>query len=425
MADSTLARADTSLATDAARTGQRAAPAPRLAQPAGPDLAPPAARAEPAEATPARDAPVSPKRRGGVLRRLIGLAVVVGAVAAGGWYGVEWWRVGRFIVSTDDAYVKADTAVISAKVSGFVADIEVTDNQSVKAGDTLLKIDDGDYRLAVRSAQDKLATQDAALARIAAQIAAQRAAITQADAQIAAAQADRTRVDAALQRVRSLARNDFASQAQLEQVQADQKRAAAGLDAASAGREAAARAVAVLEAQSLEAESVRRELETAKARAERDLSFATVTAPFDGVIGARAAQQGQLVQPGQRLLALVPLDQVYVEANFKETQIARLKPGQKVEIEVDAYSNRKIEGEVASVAPASGAQFSLLPPDNATGNFTKIVQRVPVRIKLPHEALAQGGLRPGLSVLASVDTRGEGAPAATPGDAVAARGSVR
>jgi len=377
---------------------------------------PASARAEPAEATPARPlappAPISDVRRGRIFGRLVALLLVLGGLGAGAWYVVDWWRVGRFIVSTDDAYVKADTATIAAKVSGYVADVAAGDNQQVKAGDVLLKIEDGDYRLAVRAAVDKLATQDAAIARIGAQVVAQRAAIAQADAQIASAQADKIRAEAANQRASALARHDFASQAQLDQTQADQKRAVASLDAARAGRDAAAQAIVVLEAQKREAAAVRSELETARAKAERDLSFTILTAPFDGVVGARGAQQGQFVQPGQRLLALVPLGAVYIEANFKETQLAKLKPGQKVEIEIDAFEGRGIESEVASLAPASGAQFSLLPPDNATGNFTKIVQRVPVRIAIPAEVARRGELRPGLSALVRVDARTPAKPQA-------------
>ena len=154
-----------------------------------------------------------------------------------------------------------------------------------------------------------------------------------------------------------------------------------------------------------EAERTRAELQTALDRAERDLSFTEVRAAFDGVIGNKAVQPGQYVQTGTRLLALVPLDSAYVEANFKETQLGALKPGQRVSISVDAYSDKPIQGRVESFAPASGSQFSLLPPENATGNFTKIVQRVPVRIKVPPEVARAGILRPGLSVVVEVHTR--------------------
>jgi membrane fusion protein (multidrug efflux system) len=362
--------------------------------------------ASPAPAAPAAPAPQAAPTRPAGRRKTILLLIALAALGFGGWRGLEWWRHGRFMVSTDDAYVKADTAVLSAKISGYVAEVAVVDNERVKAGQVLARIDDGDYRLALRAATDKLATQDAAIARIGAQIEAQSKTIDQARAQQAAAEADKTRADSAFERVKSLSKHDFASQAQYDAGLADKNRALAALDAAKAAVAAAEQGVAVLRAQRVEAERARAELDTARAKADRDLSFAVLTAPNDGVIGAKAVQQGQFVQPGQRLMALVPLDTVYVEANFKETQIARLRPGQKVEIEVDAYDGRTVEGVVASVAPASGAQFSLLPPDNATGNFTKIVQRVPVRIALPEHVAERGALRPGLSVVVNVDTQG-------------------
>jgi membrane fusion protein (multidrug efflux system) len=295
-------------------------------------------------------------------------------------------------------------------VSGYVADVPATDNQRVKAGDPLERIDDGDYRLAVQAATDRLATQDATIARIGEQAGAQRATIDQARAQLDSAEADQTRADAAFLRTQALSKSDFASRAQYDAALADKTRAAAAAQAARAALAAAQQGLAVLEAQQTEARRARAELETAKARAERDLSFTTIAAPFDGVVGNKAAQPGQYVQPGARLLALVPLDTVFVEANFKETQLARIKPGQKVEIEVDALAGRAIEGEVASIAPASGAQFSLLPPDNATGNFTKIVQRVPVRIAISRELAREGVLRPGLSVVAKVMTKADAPP---------------
>ena len=169
----------------------------------------------------------------------------------------------------------------------------------------------------------------------------------------------------------------------------------------------------MLAAQKNEAERTRGELETALAKAERDLGFTTITAPFDGVVGNKAAELGEYVQPGARLLALVPLASAYVDANFKETQLGSIHPGQKVDVAVDAFDGRAIEGVVTSVAPASGSQFSLLPPDNATGNFTKVVQRVAVRIALPAEALQRATLRPGLSVVATVHTRDESLPKPT------------
>jgi membrane fusion protein (multidrug efflux system) len=199
----------------------------------------------------------------------------------------------------------------------------------------------------------------------------------------------------------------------VDQALADRDRTKAAVAAAEAAVAAAQAQRDVLDAQKGEAQRARAELVNALDRARRDLSFTQIRAPFDGIVGNRAAQPGQYVQPGTRLLALVPAQSAYVEANFKETQLARMKPGQKVEIAVDALSGRKIEGVVASIAPATGSQFSLLPPENATGNFTKIVQRVPVRIAVPADLAAKGLLRPGLSVVASVDTRDPNQPRPT------------
>lgn len=194
----------------------------------------------------------------------------------------------------------------------------------------------------------------------------------------------------------------------MDQARADRDRTRAAVAVADAGVAAARGAMGVLEAQRREADAGLAELVVALDKARRDLDFTRVVAPFDGVIGNKAVQLGQLVQPGTRLLALVPLDTIYVEANFKETQLARMKSGQKVEVTIDALGSRRIEGRVASLAPATGAQFSLLPPENATGNFTKIVQRIPVRISLPREVARESVIRPGFSAVVAVDTRDGG-----------------
>jgi membrane fusion protein, multidrug efflux system len=305
--------------------------------------------------------------------------------------------------------------------------VAAPDNSAVHAGDLLVKIDDGDYQLAVAAARDKIATQDATIARIGQQVEAQRAVIAQAQGQVEAAraqllanQADRQRAALEFDRSQKLAETNFGSQQRLEQAAADRARTAAVLAGAGASVTAAEAAASgakanldVLGAQKVEAERTRGELQTALAKAQRDLGFTTITAPFDGVVGNRAAELGEYVQPGTRLLALVPLTSAYVDANFKETQLGAIRPGQKVDVAVDSLDGRVIEGVVTSVAPASGSQFSLLPPDNATGNFTKVVQRVAVRIALPAEALRKGDLRPGLSVVASVRTRDESLPKPT------------
>ena len=330
--------------------------------------------------------------------RLAGIAGVVALVLAGAALA-RYVTVGRYIYSTDDAYARTDLAVISPKIAGYVQDVEVIDNQHVKAGQILARIDAGDYVLAEEAARRKGLTQDATIARIEAQIGAQDAMEAQAQAQVETARA-RSEFD----RVRSLAASDFASKQRFDQVLADRDKAAAGLSGAEA-RLAGARAdLVVLKSRAEEARRARAELAIAEDRAKRDLGFAEIRAPFDGVVGNRVVEPGQFVQPGARLMAIAPDNRDYVEANFKETQLDRLAPGQKATIYVDAYGGETADGLVESIAPASGSEFSLLPPENATGNFTKITQRFPVRIKLVH--LGSGRLRAGMSVVVEVDTRG-------------------
>jgi membrane fusion protein, multidrug efflux system len=339
-------------------------------------------------------------------RRPLVLAVVLLAVAAfGAWHGYRWWTDGRFMVWTDDAYVGAKTATLAAKVPGHIASLNVADNAPVQAGDVIATIDDGDYKLAVEAARGKIKTQQATIDRLGRQIAALEAQVEQAKAQLASAKAGNTRAKLELDRQQSLAFRDFASKQNLEQAFTNRDQTDASVSSARAAVDAAIANVEVSRGQQQEARQTLAELETALARAERDLSFTVIRAPFDGVVGNRAIQVGGYVQPGTRLVSLVPLDGVYIDANYKETQLSRIRPGAHVAITIDALPDVVIEGVVESIAPASGAVFSLLPPDNATGNFTKIVQRLPVRIRVAPEVARQGALRPGMSVAAGVDTR--------------------
>ena len=361
------------------------------------------AEAAPAQA-PAAPAEVSapPKRS---RKKLVFGALLLAALAGGGYYGLEWWRVGRFLVETDDAYVGADTSVLAAKVGGHIVAVDVETNQPVKAGDVIARIDDGDYTLALKAAENKIATQQAAIDRFGEQIEAARANVDQAKAQLVADQAELNRTELELGRQSELVKSQFSSRATLDNARADRDKAQASVDAAKAAVTSAEANISVLEAQRNEASRVLDELRTARDQAQRDLDFTVIRAPFDGIVGNRAVQLGQLVQAGTRLVALVPLTKVYVDANFKETQLGRLHAGQSVNVEVDAFPDEEFHGRVVSVAPASGSVFSLLPPENATGNFTKIVQRVPVRIELDEAARDKAELRPGMSVLAIVDTR--------------------
>jgi len=358
------------------------------------------------------------------LRVVLGM---VGALAlgAGAYFGHSWWTTGRYVVATDDAYVGARSSTLSPKVSGYIADVAVEDNAHVKAGDVIARIDDGDYRLAVQTAHDQIAVQRATIQRFAKQITAQEAAVDQAKAQLASAKAGAVRTDLELKRQQDLATRQINSRAALEQAQANYDQAAASVQAAEASIESAVANVEVLKAQREEAARTLRQFETSLAKVERDLSFTVIRAPFDGVVGNRAIQVGDFVQPTQRLASLVPLDAVYIDANFKETQVSRLQAGQPVAIAVDALPGQTFEGRVASFAPASGSVFSLLPPDNATVNFTKIVQRLPVRILVPAEVAEQAILRPGMSVVVKVNTK-PGAPSPSQAMSTAAlRTSVR
>lgn len=353
--------------------------------------------------------PPKANRKRNAILSVLGVILFLGAF----YEGIHWWTIGRFEISTDDAYVQADITTLAAKVSGYVIKIDITDNQEVQQGDVIALIDDGDYRLAVEAAKGKIATQEATISRISEQIKVVEASIKQAHTQISAANVELDRTSKEFDRQNKLASNNYASQAALDNARADRDRAAANQLSAESALVSAEANLGVTRAQQIEAERTLGELKTSLARAQRDLDFTVIRAPISGVIGNKALEVGKLVSVGQRLAVIVPLNEVYVEANFKETQLDRLHPGQPVSITVDTYSGKVFHGTVESIAPASGALFSLLPPENATGNFTKIVQRLPVRIKLAQDALKEHILRPGMSVVVTVDTHKERGPQAS------------
>lgn len=361
------------------------------------------ARADAAQGDAATEAPAAPaakKRRNPVL------PVILAALVAGAaWYGYGWWTEGRFMVSTEDAYIEGDIAIVSPKVGGYVKSVDVKSNQLVKAGDRLVTLDDGDYRIAVDQAKAQIAVQHLTLNRIDAQTKGAEATLAQANAQKQAAAASLDLAELSYKRVSGLQAQSVASTADLDSAKTQLDQARANLIGADANIAAAEANIAVLRAQRAEADAGIRSSELALEKAERDLGFTVLKAPYDGVVGNLSVQTGDLVSAGKRLAALVPVQELYIEANFKETQIAKLVPGSKVGIHVDAYGDKTIEGTVTSISPASGAVFSMLPAENATGNFTKVVQRVPVRIAIPDEVLKEGHLRAGLSVIVDVDTR--------------------
>jgi len=366
---------------------------------------------EPNIAVAAKPAPARPRRAAGKLSLAGSVAAI--AIAASSWYGAQWWTTGRFMVSTDDAYVRAHNTTLASKVSGYVASIPLDDNAQVHAGDVIATVDDGDYRLAADAAREKVATQQAAVDRFDKQILAHQSNIDQAKAQLLSVRAADKKNQLEFERQQALAARAFASHQALEQAEANRDQGTAAVQSAQSALDAASANLEVLRAQRREATRTLDELKTALAKAERDLSFTVIRAPVDGVFANRAVQTGDFVQTGQRLGSLVPLEEVYVDANFKETQLAKLRPGQPVSINVDALPGHQIDGRISSFSPASGAVFSLLPPDNATGNFTKIVQRLPVRIEVPATVGSQQLLRPGMSVVVSVDTKPDSAKSAS------------
>ncbi len=355
--------------------------------------------------------PVTAGARAGLLRRwLLRLAIGAALVGAGS-YGWSWWSVGRFFETTDDAYVAADTVTVAPRVAGYLLAVPVRDNQVVRAGDVLARIDDRDYRAALAQAEAEVAEGRASLLAVDSQAAEQRQSIAQAQADMDADEARLRFAAVERDRAATLSATGVGSR------EAQQRTSAAfDEDEADLRHAIAALGVARARIQTLGAEGAYAAGTIAKARADVDrarinLGDTVLRAPVDGVVGDRSARAGNYVQPGLGLLTVVPMGQgLYVTANFKETQLARMQPGEAVTVTADAFPGHPFRGAIDGFSPGTGAQFALLPPENATGNFTKIVQRVPVRIRLdPDRALRL--LRAGLSVEVSVDTRGAAGPA--------------
>ncbi|MCQ8240926.1 HlyD family secretion protein [Rhizosaccharibacter radicis] len=346
-------------------------------------------------------------------RRMLMLAGAVLVAGVGGRFGWQYWTVGRFQVSTDDAYVQADNTTVAPRISGYLSAVLVRDNQPVRAGQVLAKIDDRDFRVAVDQA-----TADADAARAA--LEGRRVALAMQDSVIASARAT-VAVDASDQRFAEQDDRRYAALAQTGYgtVQ-DAQRAGSRISAARAGvvrdvatLQGAIRQADQLAAQVKQAEATLAHDEAVLAQARLDLGYTTIVAAVDGTVGNRTLRVGQYVQAGTQLMSIVPLREAYVVANYKETQLSGVHPGQRASVEVDMFPGLVAHGRVDSMAPASGAEFALLPPDNATGNFTKIVQRIPVKIVLDPGDPLTGRLRPGMSAYPSIDIRdGDRGPAA-------------
>ncbi|KJK03049.1 hemolysin D [Pseudomonas sp. 21] len=350
-------------------------------------------------ATPAVDT-AKPKSRK-ALKLAIATTAILGATA----YAGHWWLDGRFLEKTDDAYVGGDVTVISPRVAGYIAELKVSDNQRVHAGELLARIDDRDYRAALAKADGAVHAEEAALTHVAAQASLQDALIRQSQAEIDAAAAEEVRTRDDQHRYATLVRTNAVSVEAAQRADASFKSARANSDKARASLLAARRQLDVIQSQRQQAQAALEQAIAARDLARLDLSYTELRAPVDGYIGNRRARVGSYVAAGTQLLAVVPAQGLWVDANFKEDQLARMQPGQAVTIEADILPGKVFHGHLDSLAPATGAQFSILPPENATGNFTKIVQRVPVRVHLDDADGRLGDLRPGLSVLVEVDTR--------------------
>jgi membrane fusion protein (multidrug efflux system) len=343
-------------------------------------------------------------------RAALALGAIVVAASLGD-FGWSYWTVGRFQVSTDDAYVQADSTIIAPKISGYIADVLVSDNETIQAGQVLAHIDDSDYRTALAQAKADVASAEAAIRSIDAQTTEQRSVVDQANAAIAADEAQATFAQQEFERYTYLQKAGVGSAQQTQQRSSALKERAADIERDRAALAAAREHETVLTTERDKAQAEAARLQAVEHQAELNLGYTTIVAPIDGTVGARNLRVGQYVQAGTQLMAIVPLKQVYIVGNYKETQLTDVRPGQPVAVRVDTFPGTTIRGHVDSLAPASGLEFALLPPDNATGNFTKIVQRIPVRIAIdPADALA-GLLRPGMSVEPSIDTRPEPAAA--------------
>ena len=341
--------------------------------------------------------------RQAIKRAALALAVTV-AVASAVDFGYGYFTTGRYLETTDDAYVKADSTIIAPKVSGYICEVLVADNEKVAAGQLLARIDDRDFRTALKQAQADVAASEAAVKNLNAQIELQEPLIQQQAAEVDAAEAnlkfareERTRYD-------DLMKSGSGTVQRAQQTDAALRAQTAQLQQGKAGLIAANKKIEVLSTERAKAIAQLDHARAVEEQAALNLSYTEITAPVEGTIGARTLRVGQYVQAGTQLMAVVPLDAVYVVANFKETQLTHVRNGQPVELKVDSFHSTRLKGHVDSLSPASGLEFALLPPDNATGNFTKIVQRVPVKIVLDDQSLT-GLLRPGMSAVPTVNTK--------------------
>ena len=350
-------------------------------------------------------APVAVKKFN--FRRLLLAGAAVVALAGAAHYGWDYWTVGQYLVSTDDAYVKADNTTVAPKVSGYLHEVLVGDNEQVKAGQVLARIDPRDFAVALDQARADVAAARAAITSKQAQLDVQQATIEAAQATVAVDQAAATFAGQENKRYTDLAATGYGSVQNAQQAQSRIAGARAAIARDTANLASALKQVDLLKAEIVQANATLARAEAVQHQAELNLDYTSIVAPIDGIVGNRSLRTGQFVQAGTQLMSLVPVTGAYVVANFKETQLTDVRRGQAVDIAVDMFPGQRVHGKVDSIAPASGQEFALLPPDNATGNFTKIVQRIPVKIALTPDNGAPVDLRPGMSVIPTIETKSQ------------------
>jgi membrane fusion protein, multidrug efflux system len=338
-------------------------------------------------------------------RKLLLAGAAVVALAGAAHYGWDYWTVGQYLVSTDDAYVKADNTTVAPKVSGYLHEVLVGDNERVKAGQVLARIDARDFAVALDQAKADVAAARAAITSKQAQLDVQQATIEAAQATVAVDQAAATFAGQENKRYTDLAATGYGSVQNAQQAQSRIAGAQAAIARDTANLASASKQVDLLKAEIVQADATLARAEATQHQAELNLDYTSIVAPIDGIVGNRSLRTGQFVQAGTQLMSLVPVTGAYVVANFKETQLTDVREGQAVDIAVDMFPGQLVHGKVDSIAPASGQEFALLPPDNATGNFTKVVQRIPVKIALSPNDRAPVELRPGMSVIPTIETK--------------------
>jgi membrane fusion protein (multidrug efflux system) len=358
--------------------------------------------------SPSRPVPTEGARQPGarrLSRRTLLIAFGIVALIAGAIWLARWWTVGRFIESTDDAYLQADSVTVAPKIAGYITQVFVADNQIVKPGDQLVQLDARPYQVALNQALATVDARKADIERAQADIKQQQSNIAQAQAQQQVSRVSAQHASDEVRRYAPLIATGAETSERLAELTSSRDQANATLAANAAAVEAARSQIASATAQLGQA---RAQLEAAQASAQQsqlDLDNTVVRTALGGKVGDRTVRVGQYVQPGTRMLTVVPVQSTYLVANFKETQVGSMRLGQPVEMHVDALPGHELHGVIDSFSPGTGSQFALLPPENATGNFTKIVQRVPVRIRIETGPETRSVLMPGLSVTVDVDTR--------------------